>query len=133
MARRAQVQITGDKALIANIYKANERVGKALRSMNRRMARQTWKLARELSPVDTGRMKGSLTYEMSPDELVFDVFPDPRIFEAEGLVYYPLFVHEGTYRMPARPFLRWAYNEMEPSYSADVRLAIKTALREATK
>lgn len=55
--------------------------------------------ARSVCPVDTGNLRGSITYEIAREgnEIIGRVGTN---------VPYAIFVHEGTRYMPARPFLR---------------------------
>ncbi len=60
-------------------------------------ANQIKKQAKANCPVDTGRLKKSIDTEIG--DLEVDIGTD---------VYYASYVHDGTYRMEARPFLESA-------------------------
>lgn len=60
--------------------------------------------AKKLSPVDTGRLRASLTHRL-------EASPSPRYAEVGTDVFYARFVHEGTRRMRGRPFLRNALEQ----------------------
>lgn len=129
MARKARLQVEGLEGLVANLYASNQRAGRFIRATNRRSARQIENLARDLAPEDTGRLKRSMTHELSPDELVFTVFPDPAMYAAEGEPYYPPYVEFGTWKSPAQPFLFPAFEAIRPHYRRDISAAVKRALR----
>ena len=127
---RAALTVEGREGIVANLYAFNERAGRVIRAVNRRAARQTESLARQLAPEDTGRLKRSLTHALSPDELAFEVFPDPEVFAAEGQPYYPVYVEFGTSVSPAQPFLFPAFEAIRPHYRKDISAALRRAIRE---
>lgn len=129
MARKAPIQVVGTSAVIANIYKARGNVSNRIRNINGRWGERVWSMARAESPYDTGRLRGSHNLTFSRDRLAFTVFPDPRIFAAEGLPYYPLWVHEGTSRMGARPWLLTVFNRESPGYRGQISSEIRRVLR----
>lgn len=55
--------------------------------------------AKELCPVDTGRLRSSIRFSLGVDEV-------GRFGQVGTDVEYAIYVHEGTSRMAARPFLR---------------------------
>lgn len=57
--------------------------------------------AKALAPVDTGRLRDSIDYELDTDERG----PVARISWGSG-AFYGQFIEFGTRRRPARPFLR---------------------------
>lgn len=68
--------------------------------------------AKKLCPVDTGRLRASITTRVDEDALaasvsaLTDLFERPAIGVAGTDVYYALYVELGTYKMAARPYLR---------------------------
>lgn len=54
--------------------------------------------SKKVTPVDTGRLRSSIVTEIGGAGLKATVGPD---------VYYDIFVHEGTRKMRARPFMTW--------------------------
>lgn len=128
MARTA-LEIRGLSALIANFRAFDVDLRDEMAFVNERTMHDVRDLARQLSPVDTGRMRAAITPELSEMGLAFRVFVDERPFAAEGLTYYPPFVHDGTRFMPARPFLFEAFEEMHPIYLQDIREAGRRSIQ----
>lgn len=128
-----RLEVKGIEGLVANLYASNERVGRHIRAVNRRAARQIEQLAKDFAPVDTGRLKGSITHELSPDDLVFRVYPDPAVFAEDGEPYYAPYVEFGTAISPAQPYLHPAYEALRPHYVGDIRKAVRQAIREAAR
>ena len=63
------------------------------------------------TPYDTGNLKDSCTHKV--DGLVLQVMTETA---GDGKPGYGYFVHEGTSRMPGRPFLRWAMEITKAAY-----------------
>lgn len=90
--------------------------------------KQLWKAAflverdaKILCPVDTGRLRASLTShvdeknEVARVESTPDLIFSPKISVAGSPVYYAIFVELGTYKMTARPFLTPALEMNKPA------------------
>lgn len=85
-----------------------------------RAAEQVADLARQLSPVDTGALRGSIRVEPSA--------PDVRMYVkagGRGGVDYAAFVEYGTARAAAQPFLTPA------ARAIDVRIPVADEIRKA--
>lgn len=123
------LRVRGARAAIANLYRTEEDIVEGMREASRNAARDTRDLAFQLCPVDTERMRNSLDYELSPDELTFNVFYDPAPFIADGVAYYPPFVEFGTVNMDAQPTLLPAFNEMDLVYQADISRLVRQAIK----
>ena len=82
-------------------------------------------LAEEGAPKLTGFMASKIALEMSPDDLVFRVGLKPDDFLSEGKTFYPWFVHEGTVKMPSRPFLFNAFEQRRLPFMQRVGDAIR--------
>lgn len=125
------LQVSGTQGVIANLYASQVRIGKHIRAVNRRAARQTRDLARQLAPKDTENLADSLTYELSPDQLVFDVFHDPAFFPgAPYQIFQELgFRHYASGEFIQNAHLLPAWNAMRPHYSADISRAVRAAIR----
>jgi HK97 gp10 family phage protein len=79
--------------------RAGKDVNKAMMNMLEEYARYTERYAKQVTPVDTGRLRTSIGYEMGNMEA--------RV--GTHNVKYATFVHEGTSKMRARPFLKWGF------------------------
>jgi HK97 gp10 family phage protein len=62
---------------------------------------QAQSYASEMCPVDTGRLRSSITHEMGTEH-------GSPVGLVSANTNYAVFVHEGTGRMKGRPFLRQA-------------------------
>ncbi len=78
--------------------------------------------AKRVAPVDTGRMRSSISVELQPLSAI--IAPH---------VNYDYFVHEGTRFMAARPFMLWgadsASSRFDPVFEKDVELFINKKIR----
>lgn len=130
---QASVRVSGVTGLIANIYAADREVTRAVQRATKRAADDVEALAKQLAPVDTGRLKRSITKRVSPGGLTFEVFPDPAVFAGDNVQDYSPFVEFGTIHSPAQPFLFPAMEAIAPHYRRDVSDAVRRALRRAAK
>lgn len=126
------LQVTGQRGIIANIYAAQARIGDHIRKVNRRSARQTRDLARQLAPVDTTNLRESITYALSEQGLVFDVFHDPAFYE--GGPPYNIFQelgfrHQASGAFIQNPHLLPAWESMKGPYAADISRAVRYAIQ----
>ena len=78
--------------------------------------------SKKVSPVDTGRMRSSISVDLEP--LTATIGPHVR---------YDYFVHEGTRFMAARPFMLWgaesASSRFDPIFEKDVKSFISSKIR----
>lgn len=86
-------------------------------------------IARQLVPVDTGRMRRSLRAEYvgRVGRTIWQLYYDEAVFQADGVIYYPVFVEYGTSRMGARPTLRRTMRMIEDPYRRDLTTAMRRA------
>lgn len=129
MAKKKMVLVEGDKATIANIHAFSRRTRERFRVTTRKNASRTRDRAVQLAPKETGYMARNIKWDVSPDEIQFEVFCDPADYLPHGLPFYPFFVHHGTSRIPARPFLTQAFEWNRRQYEADIRADIQYAMR----
>lgn len=125
---RIVLTVHGQKATIANIYKTYDDIVDRMRKTTRETAQNVHDMAYQLSPVDTGRMRESLTVSFSDMGLAFDVFFDPLPFIVDGVAYYPPFQEFGTKYMDAQPSLIPAYRFHERRYKADIGASVREAI-----
>ena len=72
--------------------------------------------AKSLCPVDTGRLRNSITNQVDMSEQAVYVGTH---------VEYAAYVERGTSRMPSRPFLRPAAHDHGPEYQALLQQAME--------
>lgn len=72
--------------------------------------------AKSLCPVDTGRLRNSITNQVDMSEQAVYIGTN---------VEYAAYVELGTSRMPARPFLRPAAHDHGPEYQELLRQAME--------
>jgi HK97 gp10 family phage protein len=70
--------------------------------------------ARAIVPVDTGALRDSIRAEMTGQT-------EGRLSAGGGGVDYAVYVHEGTSRMSARPFLAQAMDHQRGEFESDMR------------
>lgn len=127
------IGIRNAAGLVANFQGAQEEIAEAVRRVIRKNARVHRDTARSIAPIRTGRLRRSITFELSEGGLVYRVFPDPEVFTAEGQPYYPVFVELGTVKMAARPYLLPSMRLMEPIVREDVKRAVTRAAQRMTR
>lgn len=81
-------------------------------------ANDTATLAKRLCPVDTGRLRSSIRPRIDKANLDAEVYTD---------VYYAEYVEFGTVNMEAEPFLRPAWEQIQPFYVRDVVAVLRGA------
>lgn len=95
-----EMKITPSLEKLANAMKrAGKDATKAMMDMLEEYARYTESYAKQTTPVDTGRLRTSIGYRMGNMEASVGTHN----------VKYATFVHEGTSKMRARPFLKWGF------------------------
>jgi hypothetical protein len=124
-----EFSVTGQKGIIANLYSFDHELRRDIVMLNRRFAPHTRGIAQAIVPVDTGRSRHALTAELSPEELTFKVFYDKSVYDNDGVAYYPQFFELGTSRQAAQPTLIPAFERVAPQYNAELRDAIRGAIR----
>lgn len=77
--------------------------------------------AKRSSPVDTGRLRGSITTDFNPSET------NPTA-EIGTNVEYANYVEYGTYKMAARPFLNPAYDKHIKEFEQGVSRIVRRIL-----
>lgn len=70
--------------------------------------------AQQLVPVDTGYLRGSISWDSEQD-------PDGAHGQAGPTATYGRYVEEGTSRMPGRPYMEPAFRRREPLMEAALR------------
>jgi hypothetical protein len=125
----ASLAVHGQHGIIINLRKADRAMRSAVIKVTQKNGRACVKLAKALCPVDTGRMRRSITGKPSPTGITYSVFYEPSFFTQDGVTYYPYWVEKGTRRMPARPVLTWAKRQIDPIHKRDVAEAIRSVTR----
>jgi HK97 gp10 family phage protein len=110
MATISDIKITShaDEAIKAK----DEAVARALEKMGLVAERY----AKEYAPVDTGRLRNSITHEAAPDE--------GAVYIGTNVEYAP-YVELGTSRQTAQPYLRPAATDHVDEYTDIVKRVLK--------
>lgn len=103
-----KLEINTDKVLNA----LDEQVEAALRAIGM----QAEQYAKDLSPVDTGRLQNSLTYEVDTS--------NKAVIIGSGVEYAP-YVEQGTSKQKAKPYLRPAIIDHKDDYKQIVESILK--------
>lgn len=120
----ARIEVRGITGFVANLHAYSRSVGTAVRAAVRQGGEDVEDLARQLAPVDTGRLRASIRTEYSEGGLTFRTGCEPAAFPG---TYYPPFVEFGTSVSPAQPFLFPAFEAVRPHFVEDVKAAIRGA------
>jgi HK97 gp10 family phage protein len=90
----------------------------------KRLALSVERYAKQVTPVDTGRLRGSISTEMGGGNLSATV--------GTHSVKYASFVHEGTSRMGSRPFMKHGLDyALEKAMNHDFPNRLDKSLRES--
>ena len=73
--------------------------------------------SKPVTPVDTGRLRASISSQIMP--LTATIAPHTD---------YAIYVHEGTYKMRERPFMGWGTEKAKPHIERFFEQAVKTAI-----
>jgi len=109
------VEFTDNTAAVLAQFERNK--AKALVSVGIHAQRRATEEITRMGAVDTGRLRASIAYQAEPanDEVVIGT-----------PVEYAIYVHEGTYKMTGRPFIKDAVL----NYQGDYRKIIEQELGE---
>lgn len=120
--------------VLANFAGVGSALAKATPPEVRRVTEATRRTAESEAPVSAGRstsgtLRGAHVTRYSKGGLVGTVEVDPGVFAVLGLTYYAPFVHNGTARMPANPWLRRAFERNNRPFQRRMVKASRSALR----
>lgn len=116
--RRPGVRVEGLDRLLEKFRALPEDMAAAMRLEVKRSALAVQSGARRRAPVDTGRLRNSITHELAPDELSARIGTN---------VHYAPFQEFGTRRHAARPFLFPALEAERQRFTKRVEKALKAA------
>lgn len=143
MAR--DVQIEGLQETLANLRELPQRIGRAaLRKSLLKAAQPVAVVARNLAPVDEANLARSIVVSTSqtsnarrtrPKEQEVEVYIGPARNVGAGvsryILNYAAFVEFGTVKTPAQPYLRPAWDRMQPIvlklFAADLKVQVEGA------
>jgi hypothetical protein len=112
--------VYGREGIILNLRKVERAIRARVIKETLRTGKEALGFAKNVCPVDTGRMRRSLTGEPLPSGLLYKLYYEPSHFERDGVTYYPVYVERGTRRMPARPVLQWTKHRFDPIHKQRV-------------
>lgn len=117
------------RGLVANLFAADARAQKAIRSTVRTYGEKQFRLSRELAPVDTGFLRSSIRVRFSEDGLAYEVGCREKDYRDQGLAFYALYQEFGTRFMPAQPFIFPARDTIVPEFRRALGGNVKAAMR----
>jgi HK97 gp10 family phage protein len=115
----AEFKLDGIEELVTNNGRLVMEMGPIIREMLEKSIRPVERRAKQLVPVDTGRLRSSLASQIGPGQV-------PEWAEAGTNVNYARFVEFGTKYMKAQPYLMPALEQSKP----DIDLAIEEATKK---
>ena len=104
---RSRMELKGDRELVRQLRTAMTNVEKEGKTAVREWAKDTRKTAREKAPVETGVLRKALSYRTKKGLVAEVGFWGKKLKEA----FYVWWVHDGTQRIKAQPFLNEAFLE----------------------
>ena len=102
----------------------NRNIEKALTEIGLKWQEIVTKEITDMKAVDTGRLRSSMTYEVDA--------PNKRTVVGTNVEYAP-YVHEGTSRMAARPFLKNSLLSYKDDYQEIVSKTLGEGFEVSTK
>lgn len=125
------IRVKGLDGLLANFRKFDEALREDVVNENEFWAADVQREAYIRAPKDTEFMADEITTEFSEQGLAFQVVIPVEPFTARGLAYYPKFVHDGTSRVAARPFMLEAFEARREDGNARMKAAYRRSVRRA--
>jgi HK97 gp10 family phage protein len=122
------LEVTGTAQTIAALRNTGPMIqNKARQVVKRAMPRAVATMQAEV-PVLTGRLRRSIKGTLHDDGMWYAVGPDPDVFDAEGVGFYPLFVALGTVNMEANDFQGRTAAIEGPAFAADLEDVLRRAI-----
>jgi HK97 gp10 family phage protein len=115
----AEFKLEGIEELVTKNGKLALELGPIVREMLEKSIRPVERRAKQIVPVDTGRLRSSLASQIGPG-------PVPEWAEAGTNVNYARYVEFGTKYMKAQPYLIPAFEQSKP----DMDLAVEEATKK---
>lgn len=107
----AEVEIIGLNALLVTLNEVTDDIGRKVGDLIQQAGQECQAEAKGHAPVDTGRLRDSITYEATGD-LEATVSTD---------VPYSTFVELGTYKMAPRPYMLPAFEIAKSHLEGELR------------
>jgi HK97 gp10 family phage protein len=123
MPEMLSVSIKPDTALLARAFAAGT-VHKFLQQQVKRLAFSVERYAKQLTPVDSGRLRASI--HTSPGTLGLSAVVSTR-------TNYAFFVHEGTKYMRGRPFMKYGAMFAQVAEMKDINVRLDREFTQAFK
>lgn len=117
MARPSRVTVRGTADLKRALARLSAKMPQAVQKALTQAALNVERGAKQRCPVDTGRLRASITHRAEADRA-----------EVFTVVEYAPYVEHGTSRRAASPFLFPAAEEERPEYERRIREAAKKVL-----
>jgi HK97 gp10 family phage protein len=102
-------KISVDVQLKTRLPEAAGGLAEAVDQLQRRIAHRILEVSETTVPVDTGELRDS-----------GDIEHDGEGYSVMYTAPHAIFVHNGTRKMPARPFLTQAVNRVDPEFQQEV-------------
>lgn len=113
---RLETSISADTSQVERLQEAGrEAIARAMELT----ASSLWGESRKVTPIDTGRLRGSIAHHKD-DDLTHRISTN---------VEYAVYVHEGTQRMRGRPFFEWGMERTEPKLQKYIERAVSEVRR----
>ena len=138
-----QVRLRNQQAFTLNFMGRGSSLLEANLEVVEKYRAQALTYARQIVPVDTGRMRRSLRAEYvsgrppsaealmrgagTEGRIIWQLFYDEAVFKADGVTYYPVYVEYGTSRMAARPTLRMTMDRIENPFRQEMMSTMRRA------
>lgn len=119
MGNKVVAKVEGAAGLINKLKLLVPAVRRATQDAVATTALQIESTAKELAPVDTGRLRASIGITFAPDRLSAQVGSN---------VSYSPFIEFGTSRMRAQPFLAPAFEQHRTAFLANLKQALKVSI-----
>lgn len=129
MPTRMTVSTGNLRGLVANLFAADARAQKAVRSTVATYGNKQYRLSRELAPVDTGFLRASIRLRFSDDGLAYEVGVREKDYTDAGLPFYALYQEFGTRFMAAQPFIFPARDQIAPEFKRALGANVRGAIR----
>lgn len=125
---RPGLEVRGISGIVANIYAADQRIGKNIRAAMQKVGAEQRADTEAEAPRDTGFLATHTRLDFSPEGLTYTVGYREADFAAAGLAPYFHYVILGTSKMEARPYLFNVHERYRARVTAGVGAAIRSGI-----
>jgi hypothetical protein len=122
------LEVTGTAQAVAALRNTGPMIQNHARRVVKRSEPRAVATMQAEAPVLTGRLRRSIRGKIADDGMSYSAGPDPDVFDADGVAFYPLFVALGTVNMEANDFPGRTAAIEGPRFAAELEDVLRRAV-----